>query len=44
MEDKTLFDALVVRLGAEKGQIAYDKIMTIIGKGKETKEAVIKTK
>lgn len=43
MEDKTLLDALVAKLGAVKGQKAYDKIMAITGKGKsgEIKNVVI---
>lgn len=31
MENQTLLEALVAKLGAEKGQIAYDKIMAIKG-------------
>lgn len=37
MENKVLLDALVAKLGAEIGQIAYDKIMTVTGKSKEVK-------
>tara|TARA_R110000868_G_scaffold79987_1_gene227274 strand:- start:328 stop:444 length:117 start_codon:yes stop_codon:yes gene_type:complete len=38
MEDKTLLDALVAKLGIEKAQIAYDKIMIIKGKKVKTKK------
>jgi hypothetical protein len=32
MENQVLLEALVAKLGAEVGQVAYDKIMSIKGK------------